>query len=431
MLDIQFIKNNKKAVNKAILDKGIKLNLDYLLDLDTKRRTLKQEVDELRQKRNEIAAKLKATGKNDKLIENGREVKKLLSELEEKYRAVKDEYDRLLWYVPQIPSEDTPVGKSDKENKVIEEGGVKPTFDFEPKDHIELGKGLDILDLERGTKVSGFRGYFLKNEGVMLHLGVLMFAVEKMREKGFTLMVPPTLTKDFALYGTGWFPFDMDNVYKAIPAGKLKLEDEKAEGTNLVGTAEVSLLGYYADEILSEADLPIKVCGLSQCYRSEVGSYRKDTKGIYRIREFAKVEQVVICRDSEKEANKIHEELLEISKEMLTDLELPFRVVIACTGDMGAGKYKMYDIETWMPARGDYGETHSDSSLKDWQARRMNIKYKNKEGENKYVYTLNNTAIASPRILIAILENNQDKEGNVHIPKVLQKYVGKDILKKN
>ncbi|MBU0975176.1 MAG: serine--tRNA ligase [Patescibacteria group bacterium] len=430
MLDIKFIRDNKKAVDKAILDKGIKLNLEYLLELDTKRRTLKQEVDELRQKRNDIAGKLKSGEKDEKLIENGREVKKLLTELEEKFKNVRDEYERLLLYVPQIPSDDTPVGKSDKANKVLEEIGTKPNFDFNPRDHIELGKDLNILDLERGVKVSGFRGYFLKNEGVMLHLGVLMYAVEKMRDKGFELMVPPTLTKDFALYGTGWFPFDMDNIYKAIPAGKLRLDEEKSEGTNLVGTAEVSLLGYYADEILDEKDLPIKVCGFSQCYRSEVGSYRKDTKGLYRIREFAKVEQVVICRDDDGEADKIHEELLGLSKEMLNDLELPFRVVIACTGDMGAGKHKMYDIETWMPARNGYGETHSDSNLRDWQARRMNIKYKSKDGKNRYVYTLNNTAIASPRILVAILENNQDKDGNVHVPKVLQKYVGKEVLKK-
>lgn len=426
MLDIKYIRENKKSVEKAIINKGIKLNLTYLLDLDDKRRVLKQEVDELRKKRNEITQKVMEGDKN--LIKSAKEVKALISQVENKYRRVENEYKELMLYVPQLPSVDTPVGEDESSNKVIGEFGEKPKFDFKPKDHIALGKNLGLLDIEKGAKVSGFRGYYLLGDLVLLHMGVLMYALTKMIEKGFKPMLPPTLTKDFALYGTGWFPFDKDNIYKAVPAGKLKLEEEKAEGTNLIGTSEVSLLSYFSDDVLEEKDLPVRVCGITQCYRSEIGSYRKDTKGIYRVREFSKVEQVVLCRNDYDESSKWLEELRKISEEILKDLELPYRVVQNCTGEMGAGKYKMYDIETWMAERGKYGETHSDSNLGDWQARRLKIRYRTKSGKKKFVHTLNNTAIASPRILIAILENNQQKDGSVKIPKVLQNFVGKEVL---
>lgn len=428
MLDIKFIRENEELVRKTIIDKGLKLNLEYLLNLDEKRRTLKQEIDELRQKRNEIASKMKSGKKDKNLIANGKEVKKLLAKIESKYEKVRKEFDYFMWCIPQIPSKDTPIGKDERDNKVIEEMGTKPKFTFKIKDHIELGKSLNILDLERGVKVGGFRTYFLKNEAVLLHLAVLWYALQKLAEKGFTLMIPPTMTKDFTFFGTGWFPFDSDNVYKAIPAGKLRLDKKKQEGTNLIGTAEVPLTAYYSDEILNEEDLPIKLCGYSQCYRSEIGSYGKDTRGIYRIREFAKVEQVILCKNDYKESDRWHEALRQVSQEILNDLDLPHRVIQMCTGDMGAGKYKMYDIETWMPARKAYGETHSDSNMGDWQARRLNIKYKTKKGEIRFVHTLNNTAIASPRILIAILENFQQKDGRVKVPKVLQKWVGKEVI---
>ncbi|MBN2016410.1 serine--tRNA ligase [Candidatus Dojkabacteria bacterium] len=429
MLDIKFIRENKEKVRNAIRDKNIDLNLDYLLDLDTKRRTLKTEIDELRQKRNEIAQVMKKGKRDEKLIKNGQEIKKLLAGLEEKFSKVKKEYENLMWYVPQIPSEDTPVGKDESGNVEVEKVGNLPKFEFKPRDHIELGKILDILDLDRGVKVSGFRGYFLKNEGVLLHLAVLWYALEKLLGNGFTPMIPPTLAKDFTLFGTGWFPFDRDNIYRVLPAGKLELDEKKEEGTNLIGTAEVTLCGYHADEILDEEELPIKLCGFSQCYRSEIGSYGKDTKGVYRIHEFAKVEQVIICKNDYVTSNEWFEKLRDISQEILNDLELPHRVIQMCTGDMGAGKYKMYDIETWMPSRKAYGETHSCSNLGDWQARRLNIKYKNKKGDIKYAHCLNNTAIASPRILIAILENYQQEDGSVKIPKVLQKWVSQEVIK--
>lgn len=430
MLDIKFIRENKEIVRKAIVDKGIDLNLEVLLDLDKKRRTLKAEIDELREKRNEIAKAMKGGKRDENLIKNGKEVKKLLSTLTDKYQKVKEEFHRLMLYTPLIPSEDTPFGKDEKDNKVIKEYGKKRDFNFDVKDHIEIGKDLNILDLERGVKVSGFRGYFLKNEGVLLHMAVLWYALEKLREKGFSLMIPPTVVKDFALFGTGWFPFDRENIYKVLPAGKIKPDEKKQEGTNLVGTSEVSLCAYYSDEILNEEDLPVRFCGYSQCYRSEVGSYGKDTKGVYRIHEFSKVEQVILCKNDYIESNEWFEKLRDISQEILDDLGLPYRVVQICTGDMGAGKYKMYDIETWMPGRGSYGETHSCSNMGDWQARRLNIRYKTKEGKINFVHTLNNTAIASPRILIALLENYQEEDGSVIVPDVLEKWVGKEKIEK-
>lgn len=430
MLDIKFIRENKGKVRQAILDKGLKLNLEYLLDLDSKRRILKQEIDELRQKRNEIANQIKNGRKSDKLIKNGKEVKKLIAQLEDRFAKVKTEYKRLMWYVPQIPSSDTPIGKDEHDNEVVESVGEKPKFNFKVKNHVELGKDLDILDLERGVKVGGFRAYFLKNEGVLLHMAVLWHAMRKLLGHNFTLMIPPTLNKDFTLYGTGWFPFDTDNIYKVVPAGKLKLSKKKEEGANLIGTAEVPLCSYYAGEILNEEDLPIKLCGFSQCYRSEIGSYGRDTRGIYRIHEFAKVEQVILCKNDYTVSSEWFEKLRDISQEILNELKLPHRVIQMCTGDMGAGKYKMCDLETWMPGRKKYGETHSCSNMGDWQARRLNIRYKTKDGKVKFVHTLNNTAIASPRILIAILENYQQRDGSVKVPEVLEKWVGCKVIKK-
>jgi seryl-tRNA synthetase len=428
MLDIKFIRKNKEEVRKAILDRKMKLSLERLLDLDEKRRVLKQELDELRQKKNDIAQKIKEDKPTDELIKNGKEVKMLIAEVVGRYKNVEQEFEELMMYVPNIPAKDTPKGKDESDNVVVDEYGKKPDFKFKIRDHVELGKMLDILDLERGVKVSGFRGYFLKNEGVMLHMGVLLYAMEELIKEGFTPMIPPTLNKAFTMYGTGWFPFDMDNIYKVAPAGKMTLGKKKEDENFLVGTAEPSLCGYYADEIIQERDLPIKLCGYSQCYRSEIGSYGKDTKGIYRIHEFAKVEQVLICRGDYKESEKWHEKLMNISKSIMTNLKLPYRIIRMCIGDLGAPKYKQYDIETWMPSRDSYGETHSASNLGDWQARRLNIRYKDKTGKIHFVHMLNNTAIASPRILIALLENNQEKDGSVKIPEVLQKWVGKEKL---
>lgn len=448
MLDIKFIRDNADKVKKAIIDKNIDLDLDQLLDLDTKRRGLLTELESLQATKNQVSKeipKLSAEDKKVKLLEM-KEVDKRATELKKQVDEVLKEYEKLMYLVPNIPSPETPIGPNSAANVPwrywsVKTGVVDPTkdkdkakevpavFDFEIKDHTDLGKTLDLIDTEAGVKTAGFRGYYLKNEAVLMQYGLIWLAMKKMQEKGFTLMVPPILDREFAFYGSGHFPFGKADQYQVLT------EEDKEKGvsepTYLAGTSEPSLLAYSAGKTFEEKDLPIKFCGISPCFRGEIGSYGKDTKGIYRVHEFMKVEQVVLCKADVVEGDKWLEEMREIAESLLQDLKLPYRVLNICTGDMGAGKYKMYDIETWMPSRKDFGETHSDSNLTDWQARRLNIKYKAADGKIKHVYTLNNTVIASPRILIAILENYQQKDGSIIVPEALRPYVGKDVIKKS
>lgn len=416
MLDLKFIRENPEKVQKASVDKGIEINVMHILDLDNKVRGLELIVQKLREERNKVA--------KERNIEKGKELKIKLEKEENALRAVSEELKNLLLQVPNIPAQDTPIGPDSKFNKEISKWGKISKFNFPIKDHMEIGNSLDILDFVAGAKTSGFRGYYLKNEGALLHWAVLNFAFQKMILHGFIPMVPPTLVHEFALLGSGHFPFGKQDIYQIVNAGKLESGEEIKNPIYLGGTSEPSLLAYFADKTLNEKELPIKVCALTQCYRSEVGDYGKDVKGLYRVHEFTKVEQVVICKNDLKESEKLHQEMQSISEEILQDLNLPYHVVQNSTGDMGAGKYKMFDIETWMPARNNYGETHSNSNLTDWQARRLNMKFRDKKGITNYCYTLNNTVIASPRILIAILENYQNEDGSINIPKVLQKYTG-------
>jgi len=326
--------------------------------------------------------------------------------------------------VPNVISKDTPIGKDDKDNKEVAKWGEIPKFKFKIKDHLQLGKDLDLVDLDRGVKVSGFRGYYLKNEGARMHLALMQYAFNKLIAKGFTPFITPTLIKEEALIGSGHFPFGKEEVYQIGNPGKLDSGQEIKDPLFLAGTSEPSLLAYHANETLKEEDLPLKYCGFSPCYRSEIGSYGKDTKGLYRLHEFMKIEQVLVCQADLAKGLKYLEELRGIAEEVLQDLKLPYHVIAVCTGDMGAGKYKMYDLETWMPSRNAYAETHSDSFLTDWQSRRLNLKYKTKDGETKFAFTLNNTVIASPRILIALWENYQNEDGSIIIPEILRPYMG-------
>jgi len=442
MLDIKFIRENADKVKKAVIDKNIDLNIDHLLEVDDRRRSLLAEVETLQATKNRVSKEipnLSAEEKKAKLLEM-KEVDQKSDELKNWLKPVLEEYDKLMAMVPNIPSPETPVGPDSSGNipwsywspklghvDPKEEDKVKevPTkFDFEIKDHITLGKELDLIDIEAGTKTSGFRGYYLKNEAVMMQYGLIQHALKKMQEKGFTLFTTPVLVRDFALFGSGHFPFGKEEIYRIA-------NSEENDPKYLAGTSEPSLLAYCSDKTFDEKELPIKMCGVSSCFRSEVGSYGKDTKGIYRIHEFIKVEQVVVCKADILEGDKWLETMREIAQEMLMDLKLPHRVLNICTGDMGAGKYKMYDLETWMPSRKDYGETHSDSNLTDWQARRLNIRYRDSQGKTRYAFTLNNTVIASPRILIAILENYQQKDGSVVVPEILRQYVGKDVINRS
>lgn len=420
MLDINFIRTNVDIVKKATHDKGIDLDIDQLLILDQKRRDIISKVDALRHERN-LASQARDVAK-------GKQVKQELDSWEKELKEAEDHFNHMMLFVPNVPALDSPIGANDDYNREVSKWGKIPKFDFTPKDHIELGKSLDILDLEQGARVAGFRGYYLKNEGAMLHLALLNFAFDKIVSQGFMPMVPPTLVHQAVLIGSGHFPSGKDNVYQIANPGKISTGEEIKNPLYLVGTAEPSLLAYYLDKTISEDQLPIKVCAMTQCYRSEVGDYGRDTRGLYRLHEFGKVEQVVICKNNLEESEEQFKDMLSYSEEIMKALGLYYRVVNVSTGGMGAGKYKQYDIEAWMPSRQGFGETHSNSNLVDWQSRRLNLKVKTKNGQTNYPYSLNNTVIASPRILIAILENFQQQDGSVVIPEPLQPYTNFSII---
>jgi seryl-tRNA synthetase len=428
MLDIKYIRENAEKIKEAAQNKGVGMDIDELIKVDDERKQLQQKLDELKAARKKLAQSGGEGRPSEDQIQKGKELKAEIAESEKKFKQIEESFWDLMAQVPMTPSEDTPIGEDDDGNIEIYREGEPTEFDFTPKDHIQLGYDLDLLDLERGVKASGYRGYYLKNEGTMLQMAVMMYCLHKLIEKGFTPIIPPTLVKNFVLFGSGFFAGrqynpDVDEIYKIANNEVLSDGSVKKEDKFLVGTAEPSLLAYYADEVLDKEDLPIKFCGFSPCYRSEIGSYGKDTKGLYRIHEFMKVEQVVICEADDEKADKIHQEITEISKELHRELGLPFRQLQICTGDMGKPKYKMYDLEAWMPGREDYGETGSASNCKDWQSRRLNVKYKDDNEKKKFTYMLNNTALASPRILIPILENYQQKDGSVMVPEVLRKYM--------
>ena len=437
LLDIQFIRDNKDVVAQAIKNKNIALNLEALLKKDEERRVILQEIEELKSLKNDINDLIHQAETEEERVEiiaKGKEIKIKLDEKEPFLDVIQNEFDVLMANVPNIVSSDTPLGTSDAENVEVSNSGAVPTFAFPPRTHIELGKILDILDLERGTKVSGYRGYYLKNEGTLLVMGLMLYAIQKLVAKGYTPMIPPTLVKGFPLFGSGYFKgleYDgnIDEIYQVATSDKEADGSPAKEEKFLVGTSEPSLLAYYSGEVLEEKDLPLKFAGFSQCYRSEIGSYGKDTKGIYRVHEFMKVEQVVITTADIESVNTIQDDMLALSEEMHRELGLPYRKLQICSGDMSAGKYRAFDLEAWMPGMNRYGETGSSSNFLDWQSRRLNVKYKDaKTGEKKYAYMLNNTALPSPRVLIAILENYQQADGSVVVPEVLRPFVGKDLI---
>lgn len=403
MLDINYIRENLDKVRYSIEARKSQVNIDELLGLDDERHKLTNSVLELRAEKNKAA--------RAKDIEAGKKVKEDLDGLEDQLSEVESKWRDLMLHIPNILLEEVPIGDASK-NKVIRTVGELPKFDFKIKDHIELGKTLDIIDFDRGVKVSGFRGYFLKNEGAILQLAVLNYALDHLVSKGYQLIIPPVIDRRMAFEGTGWFPEKEDETYK--------IADE--EDAYLVGTAEVPVTALHANEILSFGELPKKYVAFSPCFRTEVGSYGKDTKGLYRLHEFFKVEQVILCENNEQESLSFFEEIEGNAEEILQELGLPYQVVVLSSEDMGNKPAIAYDIETWMPSREAYGETHSNSVLFDYQARRLKIRYKDKDGQVRFVHTLNNTAIASPRILIPLLENFQKADGSVKIPESLQKY---------
>jgi seryl-tRNA synthetase len=336
--------------------------------------------------------------------------------------------------VPTVPSVDTPISQDDSGNIEVFKWGEPKKFDFTPKNHIEIAENLDLIDFERGAKVSGYRGYYLKNEGTLLVMALMNYALDKMVSKGYSPMIPPTLIKEFALFGSGYFKGteyndEIDNIYQIATRDKEMDGQVSKEKKFLVGTAEPSLLAYFSDQVLKEEDLPIRVCGYSQCYRSEIGDYGKDNKGLYRVHEFMKIEQVVVSKADLEESTKLQDEMVAISEEMHREMGLPYRKLQICTGDMAPGKYRAFDLEAWMPGLNRYGETGSASNFVDWQARRLNIKYVDKEGNRQFAYLLNNTALPSVRPLIAILENYQEADGSVVVPEVLRKWMPGNMAK--
>ena len=423
MLDIGFIRDNAETVKTACQNKNLDDKIiDQLLEVDQKRRELLADVEKLRADSNLNAKKIKEQvhqgGRPDAdLVAHGKKVKAELKKVEPELKDVEDGYLDLMLQVPNVPATDTPVGSDESGNIVIKTFGEKPTFDFNPLPHQELMENLDILDTKRAVRIAGFRAYYLKGDGVLLEQALLRYAMDILIGEGFTPMTVPVMVNKEAMVGTGYFPWGDEDHYKT------------QDGQILTGTAEVALTAYYMGETLTEKDLPLKIAGVSPCFRREVGAHGKDTAGIIRVHQFNKVEQVVYTVADEEETRQWHDKMARLSERLLTDLGLSYQVLAMCTGDMGAGQRKKYDIETWFPAQNKYRETHSASYFNDFQARRLNIRYQAKDGSLKHVYTLNNTMAASPRLLAAIIENYQTAEGSIKVPEVLQPYMGKEEIK--
>ncbi len=415
MLELKYILENQAKVKQACIDKNIDPKIiGQIVRLAKEKKGLQFQIETLRSKKNKLDRSYK---KSQAGLAQAKNFKKEIKKLEAKYKPIQTKLEELLAWVPNVPADDVPIGKDENDNQVIADWGQKPKFDFQPRNHYQLGRMLDIISLDHGVKVSGFRGYFLKNEGALLHLGVLFYALQKLVAKGFVPIIAPAIVKRFALFGAGQFPWGERETYK--------LNDKDAF---LAGTAEQPMMAYFANETLKQESLPLKFAAFSPCYRREIGSYGKDTRGIYRVHEFMKIEQLVLDVADPDKADNWLETLRQNSEEILQDLKIPYRVLKMCTGDMGEPHYKKYDIEAWMPGRGKYGETMSDSIMTDFQTRRLKIHYQDKTGQKKLAYSYNNTAIASPRILVAILENYQQADGSVLVPEVLQAFVGKKII---
>ena len=419
MLDLAFIRSNPDAVKEAARLKNNPIDIDALLVVDQNVLGLQREIEEMRAQQNQIskrvqeAARAKNVELRTQLIAEGKQLSEQIKEREPLLTALQEERYQLLLLIPNIPDPSAPVGKDESENVPFKYWGEKPTFDFPPLDHYDLMQRLDLIDIERAVKVAGSRSYVLKGDAARLELALMNFAVDRMARKGYTPLIVPAMAREYCFIGNGQFPKGRDQVY-AI----------ENDDTFLVGTSEVSITGMYKDEILRLEDLPLKFVGFCPCFRQEAGTYGKDTKGVFRVHQFNKVEQYIICKADHETSVYWHEQLLRNAEELVQALELPYRVVNVCTGDMGDGKVGMYDLECWVPSEGRYRETHSCSYFHDWQARRANIRYRDEDGKVKFVHTLNNTAIASPRILIPLFETHQQADGSVRIPEALRPYMG-------
>lgn len=421
MLDPKYVRDNLSVINNAAQLKRIPFDSDKFAAIFDARLVALEETENLRRQRNEgsdAVKKAKAPEERETLLNAMREVGQKLTQAEGRLREIESEFETIQSTVPNPPSEDTPVGATDADNVEWRKEGNPPNFDFKPLDHIELGQKLGLIDFNRGSNIAGSRSYFLVGAGAELERAVHNLAVDLLTQRGFTLMSVPVLVRSSAMQGTGYLPGGADQAYFV-----------EKDDMWLVGTAEVSLASYHAGEILDSTQLPVKICAHSSCFRREAGAHGKDTKGLYRVHQFQKIEQVVLCKPDKEESDRLHMELLTNAEDLLKLLELPYRVVKVCTGDLGQGQVKKHDIETWMPSRSAYGETHSCSSFNDYQARRLKIRTKDTSGKNQFVYTLNNTEVATPRVLIPLLENHQTADGRIRIPQALRKYMnGREFI---
>jgi len=424
MLDYKFIAENISAVQANIADRFMKADAQEVARLYAKRTELTTNLQGLQQKRNTNADAMKVKSLTPEqrvnLIDEGKKLKEEIAAAEADVAAIEENLLKEARKIPNMAHPDAPVGKEDKDNLEIKKSGTIPKFDFEPADHVKLGQDLDIIDFDSATKVSGTKFYYLKNEGVYLELGLVRYALDILQKKGFTPFITPDIAREEILEGIGFNPRGAEsNVYTL-----------EGEDSCLVGTAEITLGGYYLNQILPREKLPLRMAGLSHCFRREAGAAGQFSKGLYRVHQFTKLEMFVYCLP--EESDKFHEELRSIEEEIFEGLNIPFRVVDTCTGDLGAPAYRKWDLEAWMPGRngGEYGEVTSTSNCTDYQARRLNIRFKDTDGKNKFVHMLNGTAIAISRAIIAILENNQQADGTVRVPRVLVPYVGFEVIKK-
>jgi seryl-tRNA synthetase len=421
MLDVKFIRENKELIREAARKKLIEFSVDELLNFDDDRLKVLASVEELRSKQNEFSeqiVKVTDPAEKEQKIGEMKKIKEDLGKEEEKLKEIMKRWQALMLKVPNIPDMSVPEGKDDSENQEFSIWGDKPTFAFEPKSHIDLMIAHDMVDLDRGAKVSGFRGYFLKNAAMRLSFALWQYTMDVVMKDGFNPMLVPSLVRPEPFYGTGYLPQGEEDLYKT------------QDGDFLAGTAEVATMGYYMGETLAAKDLPVKWVSFSPCFRREAGSHGKDTRGLIRLHEFYKVEQVILCEASHEESVKWHEQLLANAEKVMQGLKIPYHVVINCTGDLGQGQVKKYDIEAWVPSENKYRETHSISYFHDFQTRRLNIKYKGADGKMRFVHSLNGTALATPRALVPLIENYQNADGSISIPEVLQPYLdGQTVIK--
>ena len=419
MLDLRYVRENPEAVAENCRNRGVVADIDLVVKLADRRSGLIQELNELKHQQNQLAKSVggeRDLERRKYLIAESRRMKEAIPERETELQMVERRLREEMLKIPNMTHPDSPIGKDDTENVELKRVGEIPTFDFEPKDHVELGEALGIIDFEAGTKVAGSKFYFLRADAVLLELGLVRYALDMLIERGYEPTITPDLARDEALVGTGFIPRGPETQIYSIEDSDL----------SLVATAEITLAGSLAGDILNEERLPVRLAGLSHCFRTEAGSHGRASRGLYRVHQFTKVEMFGFTTPEQSDA--MHEEMLGIEEEIFQGLGIPYRVVDICTGDLGGAAYRKYDLEAWMPGRDAYGEITSTSNTTDYQARRLQIRYRKDGGRPQLLHTLNGTAVAVSRALIPILENYQQEDGSIIVPEALVSYIGKSAI---